>query len=57
MTVKAAISSWENWTGMKFPQNGEYIVPKALNPVKIFLEQDLGLYIEPNVWVQHDLNG
>lgn len=56
MTVKATIPEWEKWTGMKFPGDGEYIVAKALSPVKIFLEQDLGLYIEPNVWVQHELH-
>lgn len=38
---------------MAFPESGEYIVPRALTPVTIDLEQDKGTYIEPNVWVEH----
>jgi hypothetical protein len=55
MTVKAGIAEWEQWTNMKFPETGKFIVPKALNPVEINRETNSGLYIEPNVWVQHDL--
>ena len=53
MTVRASITDWEGWAGMKFPESGEYIVPKALNPVIVSVEQSLGTYVEPNVWVQH----
>ena len=31
------------------------LVPGALVPVKIDLEQDAGVYVEPNVWVVHEV--
>ncbi len=40
---------------MKFPQTGLYIVPSALNPIEMALEKDEGVYIEPNVWIVHEI--
>jgi hypothetical protein len=40
---------------MKFPQSGEYIIPGALNPIEMNIEKDEGLYIEPNVWIVHEV--
>jgi GNAT superfamily N-acetyltransferase len=54
-TVRGARADWEKWTGMKFPQSGEYIIPGALNPMKMDIENDVGVYIEPNVWMVHSL--
>jgi len=42
---------WQRWTGMYFGQSNKYIIQGALNPVNIDLENNLGEYIEPNVWV------
>jgi hypothetical protein len=53
MRISGKISDWEGWTGMKFPNSGEYIIPGALNPVNFDKEKDEGLYVEPNVWVVH----
>ena len=55
MKISGTISDWENWTGMKFPESGRRIVQGALNRVDINLERDEGIYIEPNVWVEHKL--
>src|SRR6056297_1365177 len=55
MRIPGTISDWEHWTGLRFFESGEYIVEGALNPVKIELEKDFGLYIEPNVWVLHEI--
>jgi hypothetical protein len=30
-------------------------VPKALVPVRCDVEHGYAVYVEPNVWVQHDL--
>jgi hypothetical protein len=38
---------------MYFGESNKYIVQGALNPVNIDLENDLGEYIEPNIWVLH----
>ena len=53
MIIPGTISEWEAWTGQRFPDTGAYIVPFALNPVEMDVEQDLGRYVEPNVWVVH----
>lgn len=53
MRISGTIAEWQSWTGMKFPESGDYIVPGALVPVKIDCENDTGLYIEPNVWMHH----
>lgn len=52
--ISGTPGEWERWTGIEFPQTGEYIVPGALNPIQINLERQEGTYIEPNVWIVHD---
>lgn len=49
--VPGRVSEWEEWTGMKFPESGTYVVEGALSPITIDMEKDLGEYMEPNVWV------
>ena len=53
-TIRGTRAEWEQWTGMKFPQSGRYIIDGALNPVEINVEKDMGTYIEPNVWIVHE---
>ena len=55
MRIPGAILDWEQWTGLRFFESGDYIIEGALNPVNIDLVKDLGLYIEPNVWVLHEI--
>jgi len=55
MTIRGSRSDWEQWTGMKFMQSGEYFIPGALNPMEMNFEKDEGTYIEPNVWMVHSL--
>jgi GNAT superfamily N-acetyltransferase len=55
MLIPGAVSEWEQWAGMAFPESGTYVVPGALTPVEIDLEHDRGLYAEPNVWMCHRL--
>lgn len=54
MIIKGTIEDWEQWTKMKFPESGSYVVSGALTPIQIDCENNLGTYIEPNVWVKHD---
>jgi GNAT superfamily N-acetyltransferase len=51
MTIGGSRDEWEEWTGLQFPEDGDYIVPGALVPVGF--ENGLGTYVEPNVWVRH----
>ena len=53
MMITGTISEWENWTGMRFPESGPYVVPGALSPVSMDIEADSGIYEEPNVWMRH----
>ena len=55
MTITGTVAEWEEWTGMRFPESGAYVVPGALTPVAIDREADLGTYVEPNVWMHHAL--
>lgn len=54
-TIRGNLSEWETWSGMKFPQSGQYIISGALNPIQMDIETDEGVYIEPNVWIRHSL--
>ncbi len=53
MVITGTLRRWEEWTGMRFPESGAYIVPGALQPVLMDVERDLGTYEEPNVWMRH----
>lgn len=55
MTVEGSVAEWEEWTGLAFPESGDYVVRGALEPVRIDREADLGTYVEPNVWMHHRL--
>ena len=51
MCVTGSREEWEEWTGLQFPEDGDYVVPAALVPVRF--EGGQGTYVEPNVWVKH----
>ena len=53
LDVRGSVAEWEEWTGMAFPETGEYVVEGALVPVTIDQERDEGRYVEPNVWMRH----
>jgi GNAT superfamily N-acetyltransferase len=53
MTMEAPVADWEEWTGMHFPEDGVYVFPGALAPLEV--RDGVGLHVEPNVWVVHDL--
>ena len=53
--IRGSAAEWEEWTGLKFPQSGQYVIPGALNPMEMNLEKDEGGYIEPNVWMVHEI--
>ncbi len=53
MLIESTIADWEDWTKLRFPESGEYIIPGALNSITIDVESNRGTYLEPNVWMQH----
>ena len=55
MVIAGTIAEWRRWTGLGFTSSGQAIVPGALSPVHVSLEQDHAVYVEPNLWVDHQL--
>lgn len=55
MVVAGTVREWREWTGLPFDEGGEVVVPFACNPVHVDLAQGHAVYVEPNVWVHHDL--
>lgn len=53
MIITGRVAEWEEWTGMAFPDTGDYVVPGALAPVAIDRAADIGRYVEPNLWMHH----
>lgn len=51
LTIPGSRAEWEEWTGLTFPEDGDYVVPGALAPVRF--EGGRGVYVEPNVWMIH----
>jgi len=52
LDISGSAAEWESWTGMPFPEDGDYVVPGALVPVRF--EDGVGRYVEPNVWMRHE---
>ena len=53
MTVAGTINDWELWTGRTFTESGQYAIKGGLSLVEIDLEQNNGLYLEPNIWISY----
>jgi len=56
MIIPGTVADWEEWTGMRFPESGTYVVSGALEPIAIDLAADRGVYVEPNIWMHHPLD-
>lgn len=54
MGMMGTVADWTEWSGLRFPVSGLYAVPDCLAPVSIDLDQDCGVYIEPNIWMVHE---
>jgi GNAT superfamily N-acetyltransferase len=51
--IAGTVAQWESWTGMPFPETGDYVFPAGLATVHIDRERDAGEYWEPNIWIIH----
>jgi GNAT superfamily N-acetyltransferase len=51
MLMRAPVTDWEEWTGMRFPADGEYVFPGAL--ATLVVADGIGTHVEPNVWLRH----
>lgn len=57
LVIEGTVAAWEEWTEMKLPDSGAYVVPGALQPVVVDRGSDRARYEDPNVWMRHDLEG
>jgi GNAT superfamily N-acetyltransferase len=55
MVIPGSLSQWRERTGLPSDTAGEVHVPGGLTPVHCHPEHDHAVYVEPNVWVRHDL--
>jgi len=55
LDITGTVPEWEEWTGMRFAEDGDFVVPGALVPVRF--ENGVGRYVEPNVWMRHEARG
>jgi hypothetical protein len=53
MRITGSVADWESWTGMEFPESGEYVFPEGLSTLSIDRHENVGSSWEPNVWVVH----
>ncbi len=53
MVITGSLAEWRTWTGQPFDSDGPTQVEGGLAPVLVSVAQDLGVYVEPNVWVSH----
>jgi hypothetical protein len=53
MRITGTVAEWESWTGLPFPESGEYVFPEGLAPLHVDREADYVSYWEPNVWMIH----
>jgi len=53
--IALPLDQWRQATGITFDQSGPAKVPGALVPVNVSIEHGYGVYVEPAVWMSHEL--
>ncbi|WP_431035317.1 hypothetical protein ACQYWQ_15790 [Streptomyces sp. P6-2-1] len=53
MVIEGTVADWEKWAGMALPGNGSYVVPGALDVLRVDRAADRAVYREANVWMRH----
>ncbi len=53
MVIPGTVAEWEQWADLAMPVSGEYVVPDALNLLRVDREHDRATYREENLWIQH----
>jgi len=54
MIMTGDIKFWEVMIKRKLPKSGRYRLEGGLNLVNIDVENNMGSYIEPNIWIKYD---
>lgn len=53
MTITGPVEDWRAWVDDPLPGPGSYVLPGGLVPLVV--EHGVGTYVEPNVWLVHDV--
>ncbi|MGI3786254.1 MAG: hypothetical protein ACRYG2_36380 [Janthinobacterium lividum] len=53
MTITGPTQDWRTWVEDPLPGPGSYVVAGGLTPLVV--EDGVGTYVEPNVWLVHDV--
>ena len=55
LEVRATVSKWREWTSLPLNASGRHHVPEGLVLMNLDLDRNLGIYLEPNIWMQYSL--
>jgi GNAT superfamily N-acetyltransferase len=55
MTYGGSLEEWAEKSGISIVGSGKYIVEGALQPVKIDVKKNTGVYYDPNIWIYYKL--
>jgi GNAT superfamily N-acetyltransferase len=53
MTYRGSVADWEEWTALRLPDSGEYVLEGGTSPLWIDREANEGVYYDENVWMVH----
>lgn len=54
LVIEASVAEWERWTGLAFPESGEYVVPGGHVPLSVDRAKGRGRYAEPHAWFAYE---
>lgn len=52
-TFTGTVAQWQAWSGLVLPASGDYVVDRALAPMRLDHPDDRGVLVEPGIWVRH----
>lgn len=55
-TITGSLDEWRTWSGLDLQGSGPVHLPGGLVPLQCIADHGVAVYVEPNVWVRHDLN-
>lgn len=55
MVIPGTLAQWQDWAGLRFPVSGKYAFAGGLAPLDVDVEGDSAVYVEPNLWMQHQI--
>lgn len=53
IVIEAGVDAWAKWTGLEFPESGEYVIPLGDVPLRVDVSAGRGIYVAPGIWVVH----